>query len=187
MKKKNNRQVWTGVCLVLAAIAAFVGFRVYQYQHYSPPFHADEVETVTLYWSSILGEEKKEVTRREDVEELAELVRHVEFLDRIITNEDTPYGGAAIVLAFHLKDGSAFHCRYFDRIQEGVCAYTDRTRLGTVRFPYVDEGPYWGSGATLLWESMDYEAEQAYWWQEIDLDEVGMRPGEREFYGGAER
>ena len=142
MKKTNNRQVWTGVCLVLAAvlIMGLCAYRQFYHHDYQFPFSADEVESLTIYDRRFL--EKKEITRREDIAGFMDIVEGATLQ---ITSGRS--GLPRNYLCFNLKDGSRRpYC-----VEGSFTLFTDGTVClsGRADFDYAS-----------YWDRMSYEVQE---------------------------
>lgn len=159
--KRQGRLIAAGVCLLYLALAAFVGYRVWQSSHYSLPFSEDSIESVVLYRHICSHEsKKKEIDRREDIAQIAALVNGMRIKGAFDPFYGGPAGGTAAFLSFRTSDGRVFNCRLAD--WHGGAEATSVFVDGERRFEAekVD--------LLALWDGLAYEEQEGSAFSEID-------------------
>lgn len=169
-EKRQGRFIAVGVCLLCLAVAAFVGYRVWQSSHYSLPFSEDSIESVVLYRHICAWSTKKEIDRREDIAQIAALVNGMRIKGAFDPFYGGPAGGQTIHLSFRTSDGRVFNCLLADWHggAEATSVFVDGDRRFEVE--KVD--------LLALWDGLAYEEQEGRASSEIDTSGLTVLPPE---------
>lgn len=169
-EKRQGRFIAAGVCLLYLALAAFVGYRVWQSSHYSLPFSEDSIESVVLYRRICMWSEKKEIDRQEDIAQIAALVNGMRIKGAFDPFYGGPAGGSAAFLSFRTSDGRVFNCLLADWHggAEATSVFVDGERRFEVE--KVD--------LPALWDGLAYEEQEGRASSEIDTSGLTVLPPE---------